>query len=250
MNSNKFNFYKNSVYFLIANAVVAVIALVIGIVFGVNYNTSVLPGNLLFNTVMSVLLSLVAIFLFVGFTTSFAKAFSVVLIATNNVLLSTSIIVLVRIQVSESIVMGYILLVAITTLFTLLATQKFENINFKKEDKNQIIKKSLRENSKVVLFTSISFVAVLLLGLIVASASMFDLVREFLVMLAVIVYGYLTIQLPIVCYMSTKIKTRKKVKVDKKVENQKLVKAVSTDTEEQDGVIEQNNEEDNQEMID
>ena len=250
MNSNKFNFYKNSVYFLIANAVVAVIALVIGIVFGVNYNTSVLPGNLLFNTVMSVLLSLVAIFLFVGFTTSFAKAFSVVLIAANNVLLSTSIIVLVRIPVSESIVMGYILLVAITTLFTLLATQKFENINFKKEDKNQIIKKSLRENSKVVLFTSISFVAVLLLGLIVASASMFDLVREFLVMLAVIVYGYLTIQLPIVCYMSTKIKTRKKVKVDKKVENQKLVKAVSTDTEEQDGVIEQNNEEDNQEMID
>lgn len=247
MNSNKYNFYKNSVYFLIANSVLALVALVVGLVFGINYNTSILPGNLLFSAVISVMVSLIAIFLFVGFTTSFAKAFSIVLIVVNNILLSTSLIILIRIPVTDTLLMGYILLVALTTIFAILSTQKYENINFKKENPNQVIKKSLQENSKLVFVTSVMFVAVLLLCLIVASPSMFDLVRQFLVMMAVIVYSYLTIQLPVVCYMSTLIKIKNKSKVDKKVENQKVVQAVSTDDN---GVIEQNNEEDNQQEID
>lgn len=243
MNLNKFNFYKNSLYFLIANAVIGVLAIVIGCVFGVNYTTSIMPGNMLFNCAISMLLSLIVIFVFVGLTTNFAKAFSVVLINTHNILLSAALITLLRVPVSESLLMGLILLVAITTLFTLLSTQKFEDINFKKEDKNKIITTSIKNNSKLVFVTSIMVVAVLLLGLIIASGSMFDLVREFLVMMAVVVYSYLTIQLPVVCYLSTKIKTRKKAKVDKKVDNQKLVKAVPTDDD--GAVIEQNNEEEN-----
>ena len=244
MNLNKFNFYKNSLYFLIANAVLCLVAIVIGFVFGVNYHTFIPAGNLLFSAVMASILSLVAIFLLIGFTTNFAKAFSVVLIVVNNLLLSTALIILLRVPISESLTMGYILLIAITTLFALLSTNKFENINFKKEDKNQLIKKSLCENSKVVLITSFMVVAVLLLSLIIASNSMFDLVREFLVMMAVIVYSYLTVQLPIVCYISTKIVTKKKAKVDKKVENQKIVTAVAVDqTETKDGAVEQNIEE-------
>lgn len=245
MNLNKFNFYKNSVYFLIANAALAVISLVIGLIFGVNYNTSIPAGSLLFSCVMACLLSTLAIFLFVGFTTNFAKAFSIVLIIVNNILLSTSLIVLIRVPVSESILMGYILLIAITTLFALLSSQKLDNV--KKADKNEIIKNSLHENSKLVFVTSVIIVAVLLLGLIIASQSMFDLVRTFLVMIAVIVYSYLTIQMPVVCYMVAKIGVRKKAKVDKKVSNQKVVKAVSVDDEIiEDGAVIEQNEEDNQ----
>ncbi|MGN1212521.1 MAG: hypothetical protein ACI4TZ_00640 [Christensenellales bacterium] len=241
MNLNKFDFYKNSVYFLIANAVVDVLALVIGIIFGVNYNTSIVAGNLLFSCVMSVLLSLIAIFLFVGFTTSFAKAFSIVLIVANNVLLSTALIVLLRVPVSESIVMGYILLVAISTLFALLSSQSIKDIS-SKSDKNEMIKNSLKEHSKVVFFTSITFVAVLLLGLIITSQSMFDLVREFLVMMAVIVYTYLTIQSPVLCYMSTKIHSKKKAKTYKKSESEKMAQqdSLKEKAEAQENPIEEN----------
>ena len=56
---------------------------------------------------------------------------------------------------------------------------------------------------------------------------MFDLVREFLVMMAVIIYSNLVLILPLWCFFSSKIKKIKRAKVDTSVENQKVVKAVT-----------------------
>lgn len=229
MNSNKFNLYKNSIYFLIANGAVSLVALVIGLVFGVNYATSIEPGNLLFACVMTVLLSLVAIFLYVGFTTSFAKAFGVVLVVAHNVLLSTALITLVRIPVGESIVMAYALIVAISAIFAILPSAKLKAEDVKKQDKNQLSKNMTKSNFKAVVITSVAIVVLLVFGLVVASQTMFDLVREFLVMTLVIIYGAFTIQNPIMCYFISKINSKKKKVVDGNVKNQKVIKAVSVD---------------------
>ena len=246
MNSNKNSYYKNSLYTLITSGIIIVCSLIVGLIFGVNYATSVEPGKLLIACVCSVLISTLAIFLFVGFLTSFAKAFGIVLLICHNVLLSTALIILVRIPVSDTLVMGYILLVSITTAFALLSTRNYEKLDLKKEDIGQLIKSSINNSIKLVLSTSVMTVAVLLLCMIVASESMLNLVREFLVMEIVIVISYLLLQHPVICYVSTIIKRNRKPKIDKNVENQKIVKAVVTEETEQlqDGAkIEQNNSE-------
>jgi preprotein translocase subunit SecF len=245
MNSNKFNFYKNAVYFLIANGVLALASIVVMCIFGFNLDSSVQAGNIIFASSMSIILSMLAIFLYILFRENFAKAFSAILIIANNVILSTALICILRIPVSDSLLMGYILIVAITALYFLIATEKFKNVNFKKVNKNEVITDALNSSIKQILTISAIIAVVLLLGLIIASTSMFDLVREFLVMLFVIIYSYITIQLPIWCYFASKITAKKRVKVDKGVENQKVVKAVTIDgdTEVEDGaVIEENSE--------
>ena len=227
MNSNKFDFYKNAKYFLIANGVITLVGFVMMLVLGFNLDTSIQSSNLLFTSVCSILVSLVVIFAYVWFRYNLTKALTVVLVVVNNAILSTMLICILRINVSESLLMGYILLVALTTYFILVGTEKTDGVKFNKATYNQVITNTIQSTIKQVVITSVIVAVALLLGLIVASNSMFDLVREFAVMLIVILYSYFTIQMPIFCFFKLRIKERTKVKVDSNINNQKVVKAVS-----------------------
>ena len=227
MNLNKYNFYRNSVYYLIANGIVALAGLIVVLVCGFNLDTSIQTGRLIFSSAMSIILSLVAILIYVGLRYDFAKAFSIVVSSVHNILLSLAIIAIIRIPVSESLIMGFILLIGLTTYFTLVMTEKLKDVNLKKADYNQIIKDALNSSIKTIVVVCSIVVAVLLLGLVISSSSMFDLVREFLVMMAVIIYSNLVLILPLWCFFSSKIKKIKRAKVDTSVENQKVVKAVT-----------------------
>ena len=66
MNLNKYNFYRNSVYYLIANGIVALAGLIVVLVCGFNLDTSIQTGHLIFSSSMSIILSLVAILIYVG----------------------------------------------------------------------------------------------------------------------------------------------------------------------------------------
>ena len=232
MNSNKkYDFYKNSIYFLIANAVLLFASIIVASIWGFNYNSSVAGGSLLFQSVMSVLISLVVVFIYVGIRYDFAKAFSIVLTVVHNVLLSTAIIAIIRVPVTESIVMGFILLTGLSTVFTLILTEKLKDVNLKKADYNQIIKSSINSSIKQLVLLSAIVVAILFLSLLVLNASTISLVRMFCIMLCVLIYSALTLILPSWCYFSSKIKKVKRAKVDENVENQKVVKAVVVDGE-------------------
>lgn len=231
MNSNKFDFYKNAKYFLIANGVITLVGFVMMLVLGFNLDTSIQSSNLLFTSVCSILVSLVVIFAYVWFRYNLTKALTVVLVVVNNAILSTMLICILRINVSESLLMGYILLVALTTYFILVGTEKTDGVKFNKATYNQVITNTIQSTIKQVVITSVIVAVALLLGLIVASNSMFDLVREFAVMLIIILYSYFTIQMPIFCFFKLRIKERTKVKVDSNINNQKVVKAVSEDTQ-------------------
>lgn len=230
--SKKYDFYKNSICYLIANAVIVLAAIVVISIWGFNYQTSVTGGKLLLSSTLSIIISLLLVFLYVGLRYDFAKAFSIVLTVVHNALLSTALIAIIRVPVTESIVMGYILLVGLSTAYTLILTEKLKDVNLKKVDYNEIIKNTMASSIKQIVILSAVVVIVLLLCLITLSSNMFNLIRILLVMVFVLIYSSLTIILPSWCYFSSKIKKVKKAKVDNNVENQKVVKAAVIDGEE------------------
>src|SRR5574344_68872 len=178
MNSNKYNFYKNSLYYLIANGVIFLAGIVIMCIFGFNLDTSIKSGHLIFISAFSVVIALLINFIYVGLRYDFAKAFSVIITTVHNVLLSTAIICLIRISVSETIVMGYILLVGLTTLFTMVMTEKLKGIDLRKANYSQVIKSAIAGSIKQLVVLSAIVLAVLLLSLIISSSNVYMLARE------------------------------------------------------------------------
>lgn len=228
MNSNKkFDFYKNAIYFLIASAVMLVTAIVILCIFGFNYGASVAHGKMIFGTAMVSILSLAIILVYIGVRYDWAKALTIVLVSAHNLLLSTALICLIRVPVTEALLVGYALLIALTAVYTLLMTNKIKDVNFKKDDFNDVIKSALSQNIKRITMLSLIVVCLMFLSLIAFSASVFSFVRLFLVMLVVLIYSIMIIALPIWCFLSTKIKKVKRAKVDTNVDNQRVVKAAS-----------------------
>ena len=228
MNSNKkFDFYKNSIYFLIANAVLALVAIVILCVFGFNYGASLAHGKLILNISLFSIISLLLLFLYVGIRYDYTKALTMLFVSAHNMLLSTAVICLIRVPVTELLVAGYVLLVALTAVYSLLLTNKIKNVNLKKADFSEVIKTTINASVKQLAIYSAVVVALMFLSLIAFSGSAFGFVRLFLVMLVVLIYSAMTINLPVWCFLSTKIKKVNRTKVDTNVENQKVVKAVT-----------------------
>ena len=228
MNSNKkYDFYKNTIYYLIASAVLLFASIIVVCVVGFNHQTSVSAGSLVLKSALISIISLLLVFLYVGFRYDFAKAFGIVAITTHNLLLSTAIIAIIRVPVTESLLMGYMLLIGISTLYTLMLTEKLKNVNLKKADYNEIIKNATKQSLKPIVLLTAIILVVLMLTLLVASAYIFSLARVLFVMLLIVIYSAFTLILPVWCFFSSKIKNVKRAKVDTNVENQKVVKAVT-----------------------
>ena len=233
MNSNKkYDFYKNAIYFLIANAVLLVAAIVVLCVFGFNYGTNLAHGRMILGISLSTIISLLVLLVYVGIRYDFVKAMTIVFVVAHNMLLSSAVICLIRVPITEALIAGYVLLITLTAVFTLIMTNKIKEINLKKADFSEVIKNTISESVKQVLVYSLIVVGLMFLSLIAFNASVFNFARLFFVMMVVLIYSIMTIALPIWCFLSTKIKRVKRAKVDTNVDNQKVVKAASLDSEE------------------
>ena len=229
MNSNKkYNAYKSSIYFLIANAVLLVAAIIVFVIFGFNFGTTIGGSKIFFESAMVIFLSLISIFVYVGLRHDWAKALTVVLVSLHNILLSLALVVLIRVPLSENIISGFVFVIALTSIFTIVLT-KDNNENLKKADYSEIIKKKISQNGKFVAVISAIVAAIVFLNIIVLSKDIFSLARMLSIMLIVMIYAGFTVLLPTWCFFDSKIKKVKKVKTDDKVENQKVAKAVQTD---------------------
>lgn len=232
MNSNKYDFYKNSIYYLIANAIILLAGIIVFAICGFNYTSSIAGAHVLFQSVLSIIISLVLVLLYVGLRYDFAKAFSVVILIAHNVLLSTALIAIIRIPVTENIVVSYLLLTGFSAVYTLIMTEKFKNVDLKKSNYSELIKASIKENIKSITILSAIIVVVLLLSLIILNQNIFSIARLFFVMMVVLLYSIFTVALPAWCYFSSKLKKIKRAKVDENVENQKVAKAVAVEEKE------------------
>lgn len=230
MNSNKsYDRLKVAKYFLFANLLVLIAGIVLLCVLGFNVDPNSQHNHILLAGALSVIITLVFVLIYIGIRRSFAKAFSAILIAVHNVLLATALVCIIRIPVAETMIMGYVLLVCFSVIFSLILFDKFENVHSKKDDVNLSIKQTISDGIKsICVFTAIVIVA-MLLCLIFESASMMNFAREFFVMAIVLIYSMLTIALPVFCYFSKKIKKRRKAKIDSGVENQKVALATSVE---------------------
>lgn len=233
MNSNKkYDFYKNAIYFLIANAVLLAAAIVVLCVFGFNYGVNISHGRMIFGISLTTILALLVLLVYVGIRYDFVKAMTILFVTAHNMLLSSAVICLIRVPVTESLIAGYVLLIALTAVYSLIMTNKIKDINLKKADFSQVIKNTIAESVKQILVYSLIVVGLMFLSLIAFNASVFNFARLFFVMMVVLIYSAMTITLPIWCFLSTKIKRVKRAKVDTNIDNQKVVKAVNLDNEE------------------
>lgn len=238
MNSNKsLDRYGVTKFFLCADLLVLIVGIVIMCAFGFNIS-STQGAHLVLQSVLSVLVSVILIAIYVSLRYNFAKAFSIVLIAIHNVLLSTALVCLVRIPVSETLTMGYVLLVGLSAVFGLLLFDSTGKVEDKKLDKNLTIKSALDKNIKLISIFSAIVVAVMLLCMIFASNSIFDFAREFFVMMIVLLYSIVVLMLPIYIYFARRIKTKVRAKVDKTVDNQKVYQASQQEQDQDENVNE------------
>lgn len=229
MNSNKkYDFYKSGLYFLIANAFILIVGIIILSIFGFNVDGIIAGGRLLLNIALMSVISLIVIFIYVGIRYDYAKAFTIVVTSMINMLFTTALIVLIRIPVTEILVAVYALAIGLTTVFTILMTEKVKDTNLKKIDYSDIIKNAISKSIKQIFYFSTILLTILFLSLIVASKDTFNFARLFFVMMVVVLYSSFTINLPLWCYFSSKIKKINKAKTDEGVSNQKVVKAVPT----------------------
>ena len=230
MNSNKkYDFYKNGLYFLIANAVLLVAGIVILSIFGFNVDGTISGGKLLFQIALMSVISLVVVFVYVGIRYDYAKAFTIVVTSLMNMLICTALIVVVRIPVTDILVAVYGALIALTTVFTILLTDKAKDANLKKTDYSEVIKNTISKSIKQIFVFSTVVITLLFLSLIIASKDTFNFARLFFVMFVVVLYSSFTVKLPLWIFFSSKMQKIKKAKADQNVENQKVIKAVQTE---------------------
>ena len=240
MNSNNsFDRYKIAKYYLFADIFLIFVSLVILCIFGFKVSTTQ-SSYLLFDSVLSIIISLVVITVYVGFRYDWAKSFANLVIVCHNVLFSTALICLLRIPVAETLIMSYVLLVGLSTVFSLILFEKVGKIDYKKTDLNITIKNSLKDSVKMISIFSIVVISVVLLCMLFANNSIYNFAREFFVMMIVMLYAVLVLNLPIYFYFVQRIRTRKKAKVDTSVENQKVVKAVNQEETNEQDVKEEN----------
>ena len=225
MNSNNsYNRYKFAKYYLLVDLLVFIAGIVIMKIFGFNVISNQV-GHLVLESVLTILISLLVVMLYIGFRYNWAKAFSNVLIALHNVFLSTALICLIRVPVSETLIMAYVLLIGLTTVFNLIMFNRTEKVDYKKDDLNLKIKESMKNSVKIICVFSAIVIATVLLSMLFVNSSIFNFAREFFVMMIVLLYAVITITLPIYLYFGKKIKAKSKTVVDTSVNNQKVYKA-------------------------
>lgn len=227
MNSNKTNMSKLAKYFLLANLLILIAGIVVLCVLGFNVDPNSQYDHILLAGVLSVMITLAISLIYVGIRYGFANGFSALLVAVQNVLLSTALICIIRIPVAETMLMALALLVGLSVIFSLILFDKFDSIHTKKSDVDLSIKLTLKDGIKTICTFVAIVVATMLLCLIFESASMMNLAREFFVMAIVLIYSMLTTTLPTYCFFSKRIRKKAKTKVDASVENQKIVLATS-----------------------
>ena len=227
MNSNNsYDRYKFAKYYLLANLLVLIAGIVIMKILGFNVISNQV-GHLVLESVLTIIISLLVITLYIGFRYDWAKAFSNVLIALNNVFLSTAIICLIRVPVLETLIMAYVLLIGLTSVFNLILFNRTEKVDYKKDDLNLKIKETLKNSLKLLCIFSAIVIATVLLCMLFVNNSIFNFAREFFVMMIVLLYSMVTIVLPIYMYFGKKIRAKSRAKVDTSVSNQKVYQATS-----------------------
>ena len=204
MNSNKYDYYNVAKYFLFASAVAFLAGLIVLCVFGFNVSGSQ-SEHLVFQSVLSIVVSLVLIFVYIGLRHDWAKALSAVIVAATNVLLSTAIICITRISVAETIVMAYVLLVGLSAIFSLILQSKVGKINDKNADKHSVIQKALNESFYLIRVFSLVVLSVMIFCLLFKSTAMFDFARELFIMMVVLIMSVYFYVLPVYVFQSLRL---------------------------------------------
>lgn len=196
MNSNKFNFYKNAKYFLVASLLLLIAGLVVGLVVGLNL-VEALGGSVIVYFAGITLLSMIFVFIYFMIRYDAVTAFCFSLAIFLNVALVIAICAIIRVPVSSA----FISVLAVAMILTIVLNMFiFAKIKKRKEEKtqraelvNQVIKSSLLS----ILIVVVACLFVSLAVLIIIDYEILSFVRPMLVALLVCAFTTVFITAPI-----------------------------------------------------
>lgn len=209
MNLKKFNVYKNALYFDIASGILMLAGLIVGLLVGFNsilsFNT-----NAILKTVLAVFVFMLVVFFYGWKRYEAYTGFTMVLAIGHNVMLTTALVTIFRLQIDESLMMVMLIVCALTALNCFIL---FEN---KKEYKTTANRENLVNglvDSKLKTLVLINglILAVCIVLVITFNASILMFIRPMLVGIVVTAYSSIFMVAPFWGYFVKEKKVKNQV---------------------------------------
>ena len=215
MKSHKYNFYKNSKYFIIASLLIALAGLIVGLTLKLNtveaIGSSVIVNSTII-TLVSMVITLVYFWIRYDLVTGFCYAFSIFF----NISLMIALLAIIRTPITDNIVSVISMVILLTVAFNSLIFYNTKDLKEEKLTKQDLVQKISEKSFKSVLLCFVMFLVVLLLSLIVYNYEIIMFVRPMLVGLTISAITTMFIIAPIWSYFY-KEKTIRKKEVDETV---------------------------------
>ena len=198
LNKLKIDFYKYFKIIMIVLAVIILVGVVLICTVGFNLSTDYFGGGVFMFGTLSGIIALVLLLVYVGIRYGWTKAFSTIFNCVVNVLVLSSIVLIIRIDVSDGFIMSVnftIILTALSNMLLLSFRKKNEeniDVNFA-EVTNNIIEQKL----KLILIVYAVLMLVCISLFAIPAPSSLDLMRTLLVAVVVTFLSTLFVTIPL-----------------------------------------------------
>lgn len=162
MNSKKFNVYKSAIGFYIASGLLLIAGLVVGIIFGFSSSIAI-SSTAILNTVIATLIFMLVLFIYLSIRYEAYTGFTAVLAVAHNVMLTTALVCIFRMPISDSfmaVIMAVCGLTAVNILVLFANNKEYQ----KTENRELLVNSLVGEKLKtLILINCAIFVAVVLM---------------------------------------------------------------------------------------
>lgn len=212
MNSKKFNIYKSAVCFDIATALILIAGLVVGLIWGLNSSASISSLTVL-NVILALFVVMLVMFVYVAIKYEPYLAFTMVLSVAVNVMLTISLVCVIRIPLEDSfvVVIALVAMLSIINNIILFANKP----DYKKTaNREQMVNGLVSKKLKPIVLLNCVLISVAILLIFTFDLSIVMLIRPLLVGLVSVLYTTVFMCAPFWGYFVKEKKVKKQENVE------------------------------------
>ena len=244
MNLNKFNFYKNSKFFLLGALVILVAGLIVGLAGGLNLVEAIGSSIIVdFSLILLICMALIFVYLTIRYDSVTAFVFALELFL--NCAITVSLCAIIRIPVSSNFAVALGFIMALTIIFNMIIFSKVKVLKHEKLNREELINNITKDSIKQILLITLVFLGVILISLIVVDSDVFMFVIPLIVGLIVAFIMAVFVSAPIWGYFYKDRPKKKKITQEDETvyfEGEENVKENNVDTNSQGELIKENKE--------
>ena len=184
MNSIKFNFYKNTKYFLVGFGVIMLAGLIVGLILGLNL-TEALGRSAIVYFSLALLIVMIVSFIYLTVRYDSLTAFCFILSLFLNIATMVALVAILRIPVGDSFISALCVISGLTFVYNLVLFSKIKNHKHEKNNRDIVVNTSIKESLSYFIFVTGIVLFAILLCLAILDASVYLFVRPMLIGLVV-----------------------------------------------------------------